>query len=114
VEFCNEIEMFVSCCEAMRDWRNQGRHEKSLNTYCFLVQCRTPERMLGLTLVSSWQVNIYNMPRSIPSTSTEGLNAYFDTIDCKLTYYESLRELFMLLVLGIPNDDIVLHVLSFL
>jgi hypothetical protein len=25
-----------------------------------------------------------------------------------------LRELFMLLVLGIPNDDIVLHVLSFL
>ena len=99
--------MFVSCCEAMRDWRNQGRHEKSLNTYCFLVQCRTPESMLGLALVS-------NMPRSIPSTSTEGLNAYFDTIDCKLTYYESLRELFMLLVLGIPNDDFVLHVLSFL
>jgi hypothetical protein len=52
VEFCEEIEEFVSC-KVMRDWWNQGVHEKSLSTYCFLVQYSIPD-CLGLVLVRSW------------------------------------------------------------
>jgi hypothetical protein len=55
-EFCDEIEMFVSC-KAMQDWWNQGVHEKSLNIYCFLVQDSIPAQ----------QVNIHEMLNSIPT-----------------------------------------------
>jgi hypothetical protein len=50
----------------------------------------------------------------IPTVSTDGLNAYFDTIDSKLTIYEDLSELPLLLELAIPNNNIVLCVLSFI
>ena len=68
VKFCDEIEEFVSS-DAMRNWWNQGRHEKSLRTYCFLVRCDIPARCSGLTPVKSWQVNINDMLRSIPTIS---------------------------------------------
>lgn len=88
-KFCNHIEKFVSC-EAKRDWWSQGVHEKTLITYCFIVRSSIHERFAGLALVSSWQVNIHELPRSIPTISTEGMNAYFDTIDSKLIVYENL------------------------
>ncbi len=52
------------------------------------------------------------MLRRIPTISTEVLNAYFDTIDTKLTVNENLSETPMLLELAIQNDDIVLCFLS--
>jgi len=52
VKFCDEIEEFVTC-EGMRDWWNQGVHEKSLSTYRFLVNFNISER-LGLVRVRSW------------------------------------------------------------
>jgi hypothetical protein len=59
VEFYKKIEQFVSC-EAMCDWWNQGLHEKSLSTYCFLVKSNIPDQ-LGLVQVKRWQANIYIM-----------------------------------------------------
>jgi hypothetical protein len=58
--------MFVSC-EAMQGWWNQGVHEKSLNTYRFLVQDSITARFLGLALISRWQVNIIEILRSMPT-----------------------------------------------
>ncbi len=115
VEFCDEIEEFVSC-EVMRGWRNRGIHVKSLSSYCFLVRCSIPAHFSGLALVSSWQANIYDMLRSIPTNSAEGMNAYFDAIDAKIHVYGNslnkaptiFREQFGL------DYGIVLNILSFL
>jgi hypothetical protein len=74
----------------MQVWWNQGVHVKSLSTYCFLVRCSIPACFLGLALVSSWQVKTYDMLRSIPTVSTEGMNAYNNTINAKLTVYGNL------------------------
>jgi hypothetical protein len=90
VEFCDEIEEFVSC-EAMRDWWHQGLHEKSLSTYCFLVQYDIPKRS-GLVRARKWRANIYDKLRSIPTISAEGVHDYFNTIDVKLTVYENLKD----------------------
>jgi hypothetical protein len=69
---------------------------------------------LGLVRIQSWQVNIYDMLGRISTISKEGLNAYLDTIDAKLSVYESLSEDPEFLGLVIPNNDIVLRVLSFI
>jgi hypothetical protein len=115
VKFFDEIEKFV-CCEAMWGWWNQGVHEKSLSTYCFLVRCSIPARFSGLALVSSWQANIHDMLRRIPTVSAEVLNVYFDTIESKLTAYENLLNEAPTLIpeqFGL-DDGIFLNVLSFL
>jgi hypothetical protein len=112
VEFCDKIEEFMYW-KAMRGWWDRGVHENSLSTYCFLDRCSIPER-LGLFLVQSWRANIYGTLSRIPAISVGGLNAHFDSIDSSLTAYENLSEAPMLLGLAIPNDDIVLRVLSFL
>ncbi len=65
VEFCTEIEVFVSC-EAMRDRWNQGFHIRSLSTYCSLVKCDIPIH-LGLVRMQSWQMNTFDMLRCIPT-----------------------------------------------
>ena len=106
----------------MREWWNKGLDEKSLTTYNFLVKCRVPERVSGLVRVSSWQANINDMLSRIPTiTATnndgdvhndKGMNAYFDSIDAKLTVYEIVSGARELLVVAIPNDVIVLRVLS--
>ena len=69
---------------------------------------------LGLVRIQSWLVNIYDMLGRISTISKEGLNAYLDTIDAKLSVYESLSEDPEFLGLVIPNNDIVLRVLSFI
>ena len=50
VQFRDEIEEFVSC-EAMREWWNRGLHEKSLSTYCFLVNAGFQD---SRTFTGSW------------------------------------------------------------
>jgi hypothetical protein len=106
VKFCDEVEEFVSC-EAMREWWNQGLHEKSLCTYCFLVRFSIPERILGLAMVSGWQLDIYNMLKIIPTVSSGGINAYFYTINSKLLGYEQyLKDAPMLLELAIWKTKI--------
>jgi hypothetical protein len=93
VEFCKKIEQFVSC-KAMRDWWNQGLHEKTLSTYCFLVKSNIPDQ-LGLVQVKIWQANIYDMLRCIPSIPT------IDSMEAKLSLYENLEETPALLKLAI-------------
>ncbi len=112
VKFSNDIKQIMSS-EVMSGWWNQGLHEKSLTTYCFMTRCNIPERF-GLVLVESWQANIYSMLRSIPTISAECLDVYFDTIDTKLTEYENLSAAPTLFELAIPNNDIVIRVLSFI
>lgn len=78
-----------------------------------MTRCNIPERF-GLVLVESWQANIYSMLRSIPTISAKDLDAYFDTINTKLTEYENLSAAPTLLELAIPNNDIVICILSFI
>jgi hypothetical protein len=122
IKFSDEIESFVSC-DAMRDWWNQGVGKISLRTYCFLVRRNIPVRFKGLSKISSWQANIHNMLRILPTIAAvndndsdeEGTNAYFDTINTKLTLYEILlNEVHVLFPdqLGL-EEGIVLTILSF-
>jgi hypothetical protein len=115
VKFRDDIEQFVSS-KAMRGWWNQGVHGKSLATYCFLIRCGIPKHFLGLSKISSWQANIYGMPGCIPTVSNEGMNAYLDTIDTKLTVYDNLLNQAHVLI---PeqfwlDEGINLNILSFL
>ena len=73
-------------------------------------------RSSGLAKISSWQVNIQGMLRSIPTVSTEVLAAFFDAIDSKLLVYENLLYEAPVLFpehFG-SNKDIILDILSFL
>jgi hypothetical protein len=56
VEFCADIQAFVSCA-AMCDWWHQGDHYRCLSTYCFFVKFSIPNR-LALMRVRSWQANV--------------------------------------------------------
>jgi hypothetical protein len=112
VNFCDEIEEFVSS-DAMREWWNQGRHEKSLRTYSFLVRCDIPARVSGSKLVSSWKANINDMLTHIPTVPYGDMDAYFDTMDARITFYESWREVPTLLGQIILNNDTVLKILSY-
>jgi hypothetical protein len=98
VVFCNEIKEFVTA-ELMRDWWNHGVHEKSLSTYCFLVQCNIPDCM-GHVRPKKWNTNIHGMLRCIPTISPMRVN-YFDSIDSKLSVYENFEDAPMLLELAI-------------
>jgi hypothetical protein len=66
--------------------------------------------------VSSWQVNIHKMLRSIPTIATRALFAYFDSINSKVSVYENLLNAAPMLFpehLGF-DYGIVLNILSFL
>jgi len=87
VQFCGEIEEFVSV-ESMRHWWSNGVHEKCLRTYCFFVRCNIPERV-GLVRSATLQTNIHGMLERIPAISSEGLNTHFCSIDSKISAYEA-------------------------
>ncbi len=107
VKFCDEIEEFVSS-HAMRVWWNQGRHERSLCTYRFLVRCRIPVQFVGLAPISSWQANINDMLRIMPTIYNWDMDNYFNKIDSRITLDESWRQVPTLLGEIIPNNDTVL------
>ena len=104
VRFCDEIEEFVSG-ESMRDWWDNGVHEKCLSSYCFFVRCNIPERV-GLVLPRMWQSNIHRMLKRIPSIFSEGLKSYFHSIDSKLSVYDELKDAPSLLELVIWKSKI--------
>jgi len=87
VQFCDEIEEFVSG-ESMRHWWNNGVHEKCLSTYSFFVRCNIPARM-GLVRSATWQDSIHRMLERIPAISSTRLNTHFYSIDSKLSAYEA-------------------------
>ncbi len=105
VEFCPRIEEFVSC-EAMRDWWNQGVHERCLATYCFMVRCSIPER-LGRVRVQSWRANIYSKLRRIPTIRAKGMESFFASINSRLSLYEDLEDLPALLELVLWRSKII-------
>jgi hypothetical protein len=86
VQFCDEIEEFVSG-ESMRHWWNHGVHEKCLSTYCLLIRFNIPER-LGLVRATQWQDSIHGMLMRIPFISKNGMDSYFHSMDSKLSAYE--------------------------
>jgi hypothetical protein len=104
VAFSDEIEDFVSC-EAMRDWWNGGVHERSLSTYGFFVRCNIPDR-LGCVQVRSWQANIFNMLRRIPSVHPKGMNSYNHSIDSRFSVYEIFKNTPALLELALWKSKI--------
>ena len=113
VKFGKEIEEFVSN-GSMWDW-HQGARKKYLRMWCFLVRRSVPERFSCLATVSTWQVNIYDMLRNIPTISAM-MNSYFDAIDSKLTVYENLLTDAPMMFpeqFGL-YDELVLYILSFL
>jgi hypothetical protein len=75
----------------MRGWWNCGVHPKSLSTYCFLVKCSVPTCLDSLVL-KEWKANIYEMLKSIPYILPENSDAYFDSIDSRLSDYELYQE----------------------
>jgi hypothetical protein len=99
VVFNNEIEEFVSA-ESMREWWNHGIHDYCLSMYCFLVRCDIPRRF-GLVRPRMWQSSIHGMLRRIPTISPRRVTPYFDSIDSKLSVYESVEDFPMLLELAI-------------
>ena len=105
VQFCDEIEEFVSS-GSMRHWWNNGVHERCLRTYCLLVQFNIPERV-GFLLPRMWQSNIHDMLGGIPSISSEGLCSYFRSIDSKLSVYDKLKDAPALLELAIWKSKII-------
>ena len=105
VQFCNEIEEFVSG-ESMRHWWNHGVHKRCLRTYSFFVGCNIPERV-GLLLPRMWQSNIHDMLGGIPSISSKGLDSYFCSIDSKLSVYDKLKDSPALLELAIWKSKII-------
>ena len=112
VRFCDKIEEFVSSA-AMEVWWNQGTHEMSMCTYCFLVRCRIPVRLAGLAPVDSWQANIHKTLTIIPTLYSYEMDHHFDSIDCRISLYESWRQVPTLLSQIIPNNDIVFKILSY-
>lgn len=105
VVFCNEIEDLVTTA-SMRYWWNNGTHEKSISTYCFLVRSDVPER-LGRVRQIKWQANIHKMLKRIPSITDEHRVAYFNSIESKLTLYENLDDAPFLLELAIWKAKIM-------
>jgi hypothetical protein len=118
VEFCVDIEEFASS-ETMRGWRNQSDRKK-FYFHLFLVNRNIPER-LGLVQVESWRASIYKMLGHVPPVSEKNrLDAYFDTINSKLTVYESLSEYLNLLLevanhlgVAISNEDTAPYIMGF-
>ena len=109
VKFCNEIEEFMSSKAIREWWWNKGLHKKTVSTYCFLVRCSIPVRPLTC-IGSSWQANINDMLRIVPTVAP--VDDHFDTIDARITLYESWRQVPTILGEIIPNNDTVLKILS--
>jgi hypothetical protein len=105
VQFCDEIEEFVSG-ESMRHWWNNGVHERCPRTYSFFVRCNIPERV-GLLLPRMWQSNIHDMLGGIPSISSKDLDSYFRSINSKLSVYDKLKDAPALLELAIWKSKII-------
>ena len=114
VQFCKEIEDFVSS-EAMQErwhWWNGGVDKKSLGAYNHLVKFNIPNRLAPVR-VKSWRDNIHDMLGRLPTLTNEGMASLFVAIDSKLTLYESMVETPMLMKLVIKIDDVVERILSF-
>jgi hypothetical protein len=99
VVFSDEIEEFVSG-ESMRDWWNHGVHERSLMTYSFLIDYNIPKR-LDFLRVRQWKANTHETLRHIPTISTKCVDSYFEFIHTKLSVYENLKHVPVLLELAI-------------
>jgi hypothetical protein len=112
VRFCDEIEEFVSR-ESMLHWWNHGVHEKCLITYCFLVGCNIPEH-LGQMQSTTLQTNIHGMLNGISSIHPKGMNAYFCSINSKLTAYKqsTLLELAIWKVKIVEQTDGAIYLLD--
>ena len=105
VQFCDEIEEFVSG-ESLRDWWGNGTSERSLRTFNFLVRCNIPARLAEPLIARQWQANIHDMLSGIPSVNFVALDDYFNTIESKLTGYEILHDAITVLELAIWKSEL--------
>jgi len=78
IQFCDEIEAFVSE-ESMKHWWNCELHEYSVRTFGLLSGSNIPKRVSELK-ASKWKERIHQMLRQIPSISEEDLIYHFGDI----------------------------------
>ena len=114
VEFCEEIEEFVSAM-ALRPWWNNGTSNLSLWTGSFLARCNIPERV-GMINFWVWKAQIRAMLQSIPTVMSfvnddgndrELVNDYFFSINSRLANYEQLPDVALLLELALWKTKIM-------
>jgi len=114
VEFCEEIEEFVSAM-ALRPWWNNGTSNLSLWTGSFLARCNIPERV-GMIILWVWKAQIRAMLQSIPTVMSfvnddgndrELVNDYFFSINSRLANYEQLPDVALLLELALWKAKIM-------
>jgi hypothetical protein len=90
VEFCKEIEDFVSQAP-VQDWWTRGSHDhKTLIVYSFLAEKGIPGRLSKMK--GKWWNNIHDMLKRLHSIEKNKETKYRDAIDAKLTVYEELRD----------------------
>ncbi len=85
-------EGVFSCCQALTT----------------VIPSNIPNR-LGLVGERKWHANIQDMLRRIPSIPSEGWLSHFDSIHTKLSVYENLKDVPMLLELAIWKSRTTHH-----
>ncbi len=92
----------------------ESRHTRNVDVYVLLLGPMShTRRHAGLAPVDNWQANIHKMLTIIPTLYSYEMNHHFDSIDSRISLYESSRQVPTLLGQIIPNNDIVLKILSY-
>ena len=93
----------------------ESRHTRNVDVYVLLLgpMSHTRRRLAGLAPVDSWPANIHKMLTMISTLYSYEMDHHFDSIDCRISLYESWRQVPTLLGQIIPNNDIVFKILSY-
>ena len=104
IQFCREVEDFVSDA-SLREWWNNGFHELSLRTYSFLVKDDVPNR-LGQIYARALKNNIYALFQRIPLVfSSDGEEDGYDDDDDKYEYFKLIDD--RITICKYLQDDVV-------
>jgi hypothetical protein len=128
IEFCEEIEDFVTEL-SLRHWWNNGTSRLSLWTGSFLALCNIPRRV-GMIKMRVWRENIHAMlfriPIEIPFNDSDNSdddddddnddddddgyepeNGYFDSINSQLANYEHVQDVVPFLELALWKTKMI-------
>jgi hypothetical protein len=104
IQFCREVEDFVSDA-SLREWWNNGFHELSLRTYSFLIKDDVPNR-LGQIYARALKNNIYALFQRIPLVfSSDGEEDGYDDDDDKYEYFKLIDD--RITICKYLQDDVV-------
>ena len=104
VEFSERIEDFVNST-SLQSWWNRGVSKFALETYCLLSQYRITERF-GKLQPSKWRLAIDDLLEVIPNMHVN-LRTHFFSIESKLSNFEELSEIAVLLELALWKAKLI-------